>query len=437
MGCGVSPRCCRGPSPKLDRLAGSQQVEKDAVRDSKFLGPNSSNENEDQNPVNASLGDCKDVGHIEPIPSHNDIVSDHCLERAVEELVDHHAGTSSWDAELSSAAGETPSTASGHVPGTVSSICTHGIAPDDILFNDFEDHNAQEIHEAHLLVTGVCREHACTAAAQESGVPCCNGSGEAAAASDDNATAAGQEDSRTFSPCFPSCVSRSNGTAASMGGQSAVAAALEAVALDSNGVVVIQRQIYAEPQQAYTVIWNEDGSHCAFGQQTISSLLTNDAATTNAWLGLLTHRQLHGLVHEAGQRLEEQRHDYQSRRHSSEQAEVLESYALFGLDPEAASDKDLEAAYRRLAKQLHPDKNGGTEEAKEQFQAMQARHDMLLAHRGRGRATGPGPCHGNVAGGQAPLPEGPIMYDPRDPGSLLAALWQILPKLEFLAQELR
>jgi len=237
-----------------------------------------------------------------------------------------------------------------------------GIATDEIALSDFEETNEQ-----HLLAAGVCREHASTAAAQEASGPCCSGACEAAAAS------------KSYKD-----------TAAGLGGPAA-ASALEAVALDSNGAVVIQRQVYAEPQQAYTVIWNEDGSHCAFGQKTISSLLTNNAATTSAWLGLLTHRQLHGLVHEAGQRLAEGHQNYQSKRHSIEQAEVLESYAFFGLVPEAASDKDLEAAYRRLARQLHPDKNGGTEEAKERFQAMQARFEMLLAHRQHGRATGPVP----------------------------------------------
>lgn len=375
--------------------------------DSRIPGPNSNDENKTQNPIKASLGNCKDADPFESFPSDHIVASDHDCERAAEELFDHHAGTSSLDAALSSVAGETLITASGPAPGTGSSNGTRGIAPDEIALSDFEETNAQ-----HLLVAGVCREHASTAAAQEASGPCCSGACEAAAAS------------KSYKD-----------TPTGLGGPAA-AAALEAVALDSNGAVVIQRQVYAEPQQAYTVIWNEDGSHCAFGQQTISSLLTNNVATTSAWLGLLTHRQLHGLVHEAGQRLAEWHQNYQSKRHSIEQAEVLESYAFFGLVPEAASDKDLEAAYRRLARQLHPDKNGGTEEAKERFQAMQARYEMLLAHREHGRATGPVPSEGDVAGGQAPVPEGPIIYDPRDPGSLLVALWEILRKLEFLAPEL-
>lgn len=428
MGCGVSPRCCRGPSPKLDCSAGSHHAKQDAVTGSKILGPNSNDEDKEHNSVNACLGDCKDVCAIGPVAHGHAGASDDCDEFG------HQAGVSSPDAASSSAAGESPLTSSGNDLGTASSDATTGLAPDEVVLNYYEDQSAQEPHEKHRIASGDGPEHADAAGAQKASRPGCSGSGEAAASSENTAMPARSEATGFVS----SCVSGSyNDAAASSSGPAAAAAALEAVALDSNGAVIIQRQVYAEPQQAYTVIWNEDGSHCAFGQQTISSLLINDAATTHAWLGLLTHRQLHGLVHESGRRLAEQSQDYQSRRHSSEQAEVLDNYAFFGLAPEAASDKDLEAAYRRLAKQLHPDKNGGTEEAKERFQEMHARYEMLLAHRGQGRAMGSIPSDGDLVGGQAPGPEGPIMYDPRDPGSLLAALWEILPKLKFLAQDLR
>jgi hypothetical protein len=53
-------------------------------------------------------------------------------------------------------------------------------------------------------------------------------------------------------------------------------------------------------------------------------------------------------------------------------------HAAFGLS-EDMTDWDLDNAYRQLAKQIHPDKNAGTEESKENFQRMKERYDVLKA----------------------------------------------------------
>merc|ERR1712217_331561 len=56
------------------------------------------------------------------------------------------------------------------------------------------------------------------------------------------------------------------------------------------------------------------------------------------------------------------------------------NYEYFGLSP-SATERDLDNAYRQLAKKMHPDKNGGTEEAKMRFQAMKERYEALKAKR--------------------------------------------------------
>merc|ERR1719188_2712542 len=53
---------------------------------------------------------------------------------------------------------------------------------------------------------------------------------------------------------------------------------------------------------------------------------------------------------------------------------------FFGLSLEA-SDKDVDNAYRKKARQMHPDKNGGTDEAKKRFQEMKERYEELKKKR--------------------------------------------------------
>jgi len=51
-------------------------------------------------------------------------------------------------------------------------------------------------------------------------------------------------------------------------------------------------------------------------------------------------------------------------------------YAVLGVEP-SASDKDIQKAYRKLAKQLHPDANPGDAAAEERFKDVSAAHDVL------------------------------------------------------------
>src|SRR6478609_4045350 len=51
-------------------------------------------------------------------------------------------------------------------------------------------------------------------------------------------------------------------------------------------------------------------------------------------------------------------------------------YAVLGV-PQGASEKDVARAYRKLAKQYHPDANSGNKDAEERFKEISAAHDVL------------------------------------------------------------
>jgi molecular chaperone DnaJ len=51
-------------------------------------------------------------------------------------------------------------------------------------------------------------------------------------------------------------------------------------------------------------------------------------------------------------------------------------YKVLGVDP-SATDKDITRAYRKLAKQLHPDANPGDTAAEERFKEVSAAHEVL------------------------------------------------------------
>jgi molecular chaperone DnaJ len=51
-------------------------------------------------------------------------------------------------------------------------------------------------------------------------------------------------------------------------------------------------------------------------------------------------------------------------------------YAVLGLEP-GASDRDIQRAYRKLAKENHPDANAGDVAAEERFKEVSAAHDVL------------------------------------------------------------
>eukprot|EP00928_Gymnodinium_smaydae_P093722 TRINITY_DN7801_c0_g7_i1.p1 TRINITY_DN7801_c0_g7~~TRINITY_DN7801_c0_g7_i1.p1 ORF type:complete len:571 (-),score=73.72 TRINITY_DN7801_c0_g7_i1:156-1868(-) len=182
----------------------------------------------------------------------------------------------------------------------------------------------------------------------------------------------------------------------------------------------ITRVTDPESGAAYTVVKSCDGSECIFGEQTVESLLASTAEDSMRWVLGLAHEQLHGLVHEVGQRLLLISSSYTS--HAAQRKQIVEraDEEFFGLE-KGFVQKDLDNAYRNLARRLHPDKNGGTEEAKEQFQELQERYERL-----KSSLKPEHPQAESEADGDA------ISYDPSDRNSLETTLWTMLERLRGL-----
>lgn len=67
-----------------------------------------------------------------------------------------------------------------------------------------------------------------------------------------------------------------------------------------------------------------------------------------------------------------------SRGDGSRSSAELDALDLFGLPPDA-SEQDVKAAYRQIAKAHHPDLNPGNEDAAERFRRAQAAYEVLRA----------------------------------------------------------
>uniref|UniRef100_A0A7S4QGA9 J domain-containing protein n=1 Tax=Alexandrium monilatum TaxID=311494 RepID=A0A7S4QGA9_9DINO len=143
---------------------------------------------------------------------------------------------------------------------------------------------------------------------------------------------------------------------------------------------MIVRQVDPETQRVRTIVQTEEGRLRAFGENTVASLVSSAEKDAHRWVNDLSDRELRGLVHEVGQRLLSSSRAYQSQQAQLEEMADSANYAYFGLSPEA-TEKDLDNAYRQLAKKMHPDKNGGTDEAKQRFQCMKERYEKLKARR--------------------------------------------------------
>jgi len=148
------------------------------------------------------------------------------------------------------------------------------------------------------------------------------------------------------------------------------------VAYDNTGRVMIARQIHPETGKARTVVAGTDGSQQIFGETTVASLLKSNEEHMSKFMNKLSDVQMRGLVHEVGQRLLQDSGAYQAVAAEWEALTKQDNYKYFGIS-EFATEKELDIAYRKLAKQMHPDKNGGTEEAKKRFQQMKERYEVL------------------------------------------------------------
>jgi molecular chaperone DnaJ len=163
----------------------------------------------------------------------------------------------------------------------------------------------------------------------------------------------------------------------------ATAIAGEAIAYNLRGEPIIARSVSQDTGAGVTTVVNDDGTVCTFGQNTLASLMSSGEDDAASWVGSLTCLETRGLVHEIGQVLLSTSAVYQFHLDRLQSLSEKCHYEFFGLD-EDATDAEIDRAYKKLAKQMHPDKNGGTEEAKEAFQQMKEKYEALKQRRAEG-----------------------------------------------------
>ena len=71
---------------------------------------------------------------------------------------------------------------------------------------------------------------------------------------------------------------------------------------------------------------------------------------------------------------------------------MRDPYEVLGI-PQGASDDEIKAAYRKLAKKYHPDLNGGSAEAEAKMKEVNEAYNILIKHKGTG-----GPQSGSYGG---------------------------------------
>ena len=77
---------------------------------------------------------------------------------------------------------------------------------------------------------------------------------------------------------------------------------------------------------------------------------------------------------------------------------MRDPYEVLGI-PQGASDDEIKAAYRRLAKKYHPDLNGGSAEAEAKMKEVNEAYNILIKHKGTGGAQSGGYSGGGYSSG--------------------------------------
>jgi len=148
------------------------------------------------------------------------------------------------------------------------------------------------------------------------------------------------------------------------------------VEADDSGKPLIVRRTHLQTGAASTIVMDVHGTTRSFGSETVKSMMESDESKIASWIQTMKDHHVRGLVHEIRERLYESSGKLQTRRKELEQFSKRLTFEYFGLS-EGSQEKELDNAYRRLARSMHPDKNGGTSEAKQRFQAMKERYEDL------------------------------------------------------------
>lgn len=176
----------------------------------------------------------------------------------------------------------------------------------------------------------------------------------------------------------------------------------EPVAFHEDGKPCILRQVDLQTGVGHTVVVELDGTCHTFGQTSLMSTLKSTEEELVVWLDALEDLLLRGLVHELGQTLLEGSHKLKALQKERKKFERQANLDFFGLSADA-TEKEIDNSYRKMARILHPDKNGGTEAANSRFQDMKLRYEALKAPNEKGEEE---PLRG--------APDEPIKYDPCD-----------------------
>lgn len=73
---------------------------------------------------------------------------------------------------------------------------------------------------------------------------------------------------------------------------------------------------------------------------------------------------------------------------------MRDPYEVLGVSP-GASDDEIKAAYRKLAKKYHPDLNGGSAEAEAKMKEVNEAYTLLIKHKGQAGSQGYGSGYGS------------------------------------------
>lgn len=144
------------------------------------------------------------------------------------------------------------------------------------------------------------------------------------------------------------------------------------------------------------------GKRWRFDKKSVDFELRADAESLANWLEGLKDQQMPGLLTLLAGEVTERGDMLKALEKDRDGLRGTEDYEFFGLDSAECTDKDLERAYRKMSKHLHPDKGG--DEAS--FDEMRKKFEQIQSLRSEGKRKEGG---------------GSIRWDPNCRSSMLKA----------------